>query len=51
MSKIDQMPNLLDDNYQCIMGIYNLFQIVVFLRSDSNLGNKRVAEKVKSANV
>ena len=25
-----QMPNLLDDNYQCIMGNYNLFQIVFY---------------------
>ena len=24
------MTNLLDDNYQCIMGNYNLFQIVFY---------------------
>ena len=30
MNEIYQMPNLLDDNYQCIMGKYNLYQIVVF---------------------
>ena len=52
------MPNLLDDNYRCILGSYNLSQIVVLYGLTviwATIGRRKrkivSAEKVKSANI
>ena len=52
------MPNLLNDNYRCILGSYNLSQIVVLYGLTviwATIGRRKrkivSAEKVKSANI